>query len=116
MNYLIGFLIVIGVLVALFGAAVDYLLPGTSPGLNLPQLLIIAAGVALSFGAWQLRRPEVRRRFSSSAGKSIAVALSITLTTLLVLGNRLDRLGHSHVFPECNSEPGCHSQRLSNLR
>ena len=99
MNYLIGFLIVIGVLVALFGAAVDYLLPGTSPGLNLPQLLIIAAGLSLSFSAWQLRRPEVRRRFSSSAGKSIAVALSITLTTLLVLEIVLTVWGIPTYFP-----------------
>ena len=99
MNYLIGFLIVIGVLVALFGAAVDYLLPGTSPGLNLPQLLIIAAGLALSFGSWQLRRPEVRRRFSSSAGKSIVVALSITLITLLVLEIVLTVWGMTTYFP-----------------
>ena len=99
MNYLIGFLIVIGVLVALFGAAVDYLLPGTSPGLNLPQLLIIASGLALSFGSWQLRRPGVRRRFSSSTGKTIAIALSITLITLLVLEIVLTVWGMPTYFP-----------------
>ena len=105
MNYLIGFLIVIGVLVALFGAAVDYLLPGTSPGLNLPQLLIILTGLAISFGSWQLRRPELRRRFSSSTGKTIAIALSITLTTLLVMEIVLTVWGMPTYFPSEIPDP-----------
>ena len=38
---------VIGLLIALFGVGIDYLLPGASPGLNLPQLLIIAVQASL---------------------------------------------------------------------
>ena len=58
-------LFAMGILIALFGVGIDYVLPGTSPGLNLPQLLVIAAGLALSLGAHQLRREEVRRKLSS---------------------------------------------------
>ena len=43
-------------LLALFGIGVDYLLPGTGPGFNLPQLLIAGAGLALTLVATQLRR------------------------------------------------------------
>ena len=44
-----GLIIALGMLIALAGVAIDYILPGTSPGLNLPQLVIIAAGLTVSY-------------------------------------------------------------------
>ena len=77
--------VVFGVLVALFGIGIDHILPGTSPGLNLPQMLIIAAGLALALGAWQLGRPEIKSRLSMTMGNAIVYAVIITLITLLIL-------------------------------
>ena len=105
MNHLSSFLIALGVLIAIFGAAVDYILPGTSPGLNLPQLLVIAAGLALSVSSWRLRHSKVRRRFSSSTGKTIGIALSITLTTLLVMEIVLTVWGMPTYFPSVIPDP-----------
>ena len=99
LNYVFNLLLVLGAMIALFGVAVDYLLPGTSPGLNLPQLLIIAAGLSLSFGAWQLRRPEVRRKFSGTKRTLVAKVLLIALITLLVLEFALSIWGMPTYFP-----------------
>ena len=92
-------LFALGILIALLGIGIDYVLPGTSPGLNLPQLLIIAAGLALSLGANQLRREEVRRKLSGARGKSTAIALVIALITLIVLEILLSVFGMSTYFP-----------------
>ena len=92
-------LFALGILIALFGVGIDYVLPGTSPGLNLPQLLVIAAGLALSLGAHQLRREEVRRKLSSERGRSTAIALVIALITLIVLEILLSVFGMSTYFP-----------------
>ena len=97
--------VALGITLALFGIGIDYLLPGTSPGVNLPQFVVILTGLAISFGSWQLRRPEVRRRFSSSTGKTIGIALSITLTTLLVLDIVLTVWGMPTYFPSAIPDP-----------
>ena len=68
-----GLIIALGMLIALAGVAIDYILPGTSPGLNLPQLLIIAAGLAVSIGALWFRRSRTRQRTRRSFGKAILV-------------------------------------------
>ena len=114
-------IVVIGVLVALLGIAIDYILPGASPGLNLPQLLIIAAGVALALGAWLLGRAGTQRRFPLAMRKTILSALVLTLITLLALEFILAAFGIATYFyskpPEiivtpvdwwvCDA-PGCH--------
>lgn len=41
-------LLTMGLLIALFGFGVDYIMPGASPGLNLSQALIITSGAALA--------------------------------------------------------------------
>ena len=92
-------LIALGILIALFGVGIDYVLPGTSPGVNLPQLLVIAAGLALSLGAHQLRREEVRRKLSGERGRSSAIVLVIALITLIVLEILLSVFGMSTYFP-----------------
>ncbi|MDE2638001.1 MAG: hypothetical protein OXI30_16675 [Chloroflexota bacterium] len=51
-----GFLILLGMIIALFGIGADYILPGANPGLNLPQLLIIALGFAIAVAAHRFYR------------------------------------------------------------
>ena len=85
LNFITAILVVVGTLVAIFGIAIDYLLPGASPGVNLPQLLVVAAGLSLALVATLLRREKTRSRLSAKLGKSIAAAAIISLLTLLVL-------------------------------
>lgn len=114
-------LLVIGALIAVLGIALDYLLPGASPGLNLPQLLIIAAGLALALGAWLLGRVRIERRSSLAMRKTVMTALVVTLITLLALEFLLAAFGIATYFfsapPEIIVEPvdwwvcdapGCH--------
>ena len=118
---LIPVLIATGILIALFGIGVDYLLPNASPGINLVQLLIIVSGLALSMCAWLLRRPEIQRKFAGAKSKSIVAAAIVTLLTLVTLELVLSVAGMSTYFPAalpelrvtpgnwfvCD-EPGCH--------
>lgn len=85
MNFITAILFVVGTFVAIFGIAIDYLLPGASPGINLPQLLVVAAGLSLALVATLLRREKTRSRLSAKLGKSIVAAAIISLLTLLVL-------------------------------
>ena len=110
-----------GLLVALFGLGADYILPGASPGLNLPQLLIIAAGLTIALGAQILSRPGYRRRLSRASGRPVFSAVIVTLVTLLLLEALLTAAGIATYFfsspPEivvrpvdwwvCTA-PGCH--------
>ncbi len=95
----LAILAILGILVALLGIGVDYLLPGASPGFNLPQLLIVAAGLTLSFAAIQLRRKSFRSRLYAMRSKSIAAAAIITLLTLLALEIVLTVWGMPTYFP-----------------
>ena len=112
---------VCGALLALFGVGIDYLLPGASPGLNLPQLLIIAAGLMLALGAQMLSRPGFRRRLSRASGKPVFSAVIVTLVTLLLLEALLTAAGIATYFFSSPPEivvrpvdwwvcaaPGCH--------
>ena len=88
-----------GILVTLFGVGVDYILPTASPGVNVVQMLIILMGLALSIGAWQLRRPEVQRKIFGAKSRSLTIGLIITLITLVVLEIVLGVFGMSTYFP-----------------
>ena len=114
-------LLIVGILIAIVGAGIDFILPGTSPGLNLPQILIIAAGFSLSALAWQLRRPGVRRRLSKAMGRTLLAAFAITGVTLILLELILAVFGMSTYYfatpPPIRvtpidwwvcDEPGCH--------
>ena len=74
----------LGLLMALFGIGLD-VLPGANPGLNLPQALLIIAGLLLSLAAFRLRSADVRRRVLGNAGKYLAPGLLIVFVSLLVL-------------------------------
>ena len=99
LNFITAILVVVGTLIALIGIAIDYLLPGTSPGINLPQAVIIAAGLAIAFVASRLRRPSVRRRLLGSRGKSLLTVLFIAFITLLILELVLTAVGIPTYFP-----------------
>ena len=99
MKYAWQILFVLGILIALFGVGIDYLVPGTSPGLNLPQLLIIVVGVALSFGALQLRRARSRGRILGGARQVILKLFLITLLTLLALEIAMAAWGLPTYYP-----------------
>lgn len=91
-------LMLLGLMVALFGVGVDFLLPGASPGLNLPQLLIILAGLGISVFAYKLRRPQFRRRLNAGSRRSIITAALVTIVTLLALELLLTVSGMSVYF------------------
>ena len=78
-------LMALGFMTAAFGIGVDFILPGASPGLNAPQLLIIAAGLSLILGGRQLGRAQGRPRLRAPSGKSLLSAALIALVTLLAL-------------------------------
>ncbi len=92
-RYLLG----IGILIVILGVGSDYLLPSTSPGLGLPQLLIIVAGSLIVFSALRLRR-RGRRRFRAHRGTLLKAAL-ITLMTLILLELVLSIWGRPTYFP-----------------
>ena len=97
-NIICKVLQVLGLALVLSGIGVDYLLPGASPGVNLPQLLIIFAGLVISVVAFKLRRPEFRRRLVAiSSRDAIAVAM-VTTVTMLVLELLLTASGISVYF------------------
>ena len=74
----------LGILTALLGIGMD-VLPGSYPGLSLPQLLLTAAGLALALVAFALRSAAVRRRVLQNMRKHWAPGLLITVMTLIVL-------------------------------
>ena len=103
-NLVFWFLLVLGLLIALFGVGVDYIMPGASPGLNLPQLLIIVFGLILAFGARQLRRNSVPRWLTTGIRKNGVRVLVITLITLLCLEIVLSLIGMPTYYPTEQSE------------
>ncbi len=86
-------LIVLGLVIAVFGIALDFLFPHSSPGFSLPQLLIVFTGLALSLVSLALRRINVRRRFFRTVKQNALTAFIVTLLTLIVLEFVLVALG-----------------------
>ena len=86
----------LGLGLALFGIGIDWLFPETSPGLGLPQLAVIAAGLSLSLGAVYLGR----RGSAPQIGKRLALkALVTALLTLLALEIALTIAGIPAYYP-----------------
>ena len=73
----------LGILTALLGIAVDFL-PGSSPGLNLPQMLLIAAGLLCFLAALALRS-AVAGGILLNAKKHWKAMLLVTAMTLIAL-------------------------------
>ncbi len=94
----------LGGLIAVGGVAIDYLLPFASPGLNLPQILIIAGGLALSLLGWRLKRAPRRGR-RDSRRKTAFKALLVAVVTLLVLEIGLTAAGIATTYTVVPPEP-----------
>ena len=88
-----------GILIAIFGIGLDFLFPYTSPGFNLPQLLLVVAGLTLSLVAFVLRREDRRRRFFQKIGSHWASVALITFVTLIVLEVVLVALSMGTYYP-----------------
>ena len=98
----------LGLLLALLGLGMDILL-GTHPGLNLPQLLLVAGGLLGSLAAFRLRRGDARRRVWSYIRKHWRALLVTTVLTMLALELVLaiagiDTYYPSHHIPEAPLE------------
>ena len=92
-------LFALGLLVALFGVGVDYIMPGARPGLNLLQALTITVGAVLAASAFMLRRIGFPARLNKSLRRQSLKALVVTLLTLLVLEILLSMLGLPTYYP-----------------
>ena len=80
-----SWLVIIGVLVALFGIGVNPLPPGASPGLHLPQLLVIAAGLAIMILAALAQSARFQEAFAGRLGCALAIALATLFALEIVL-------------------------------
>ena len=101
MNTVFTLLAGLGILMALFGIGTE-LLPGAHPGLNLPQISVIAAGLALALVAFALRSATVRlmgRRVLQNVRKYGVPSLVITMITLAALELALTAAGIPTYFP-----------------
>ena len=98
------FLLCLGLLIGLLGAGADYIFPGASPGLNAPQLLLIAFGLILAFGARLLRRSGAPRRLTRAIRKHGVQVIVITLITFLCLEILLGLIGAPTYYPTERSE------------
>ena len=83
-NAALALLAGLGILTALLGIGIDAL-PGSYPGLSLPQLLLTAAGLTLALVAFALRSAAVRRRVLRNMRRHWAPGLLIAAMTLIVL-------------------------------
>ena len=92
-------LIATGLALALFGLLLDFILPSSSPGISLPQLLIAAAGIGLAALGLFLRRDKVRQRLLHDLRANLGKALIVTLITLVVLEIGLGLLDFSTYYP-----------------
>ena len=74
-----------GLLIALLGMGLDVVLPGSEPGLGLPQILVIAGGAGLTIFGWLLRSDKFRRPLGRNLRTNLAKTAIISLVTLLAL-------------------------------
>ena len=75
----------LGILIALFGLGIDFLLPSSYPGLNMSQLTVIVSGLLLSLLFFAMRSAAVRRRIWETMRGYLWTSLLITAVTLLAL-------------------------------
>lgn len=99
MKYAWRLLLIVGLLVTVLGAGSDFLLPSTSPGLNLPQVLVIVAGIAITISALRLRRAKLLYWSFAGARKTLLKVVVITLATLILLEIVLGLGGKPTYFP-----------------
>ncbi len=87
----------IGIAVISIGIGLDFLLPGGTPGLNPPLLIIVGLGLALA--AALMRRMRPGSRLISRLIRSIATAAIVTLTSLIALEMLLSAAGLASYYP-----------------
>ncbi|MCY3864542.1 MAG: hypothetical protein OXG68_03805 [Chloroflexi bacterium] len=104
MKFVWRLLLMVGILIAILGAGSDFLLPSTSPGLNLPQVLVIVAGIALSLSALWLRRAQLINRGFGGARRTLLKVALVTLATLILLEIVLSLWGRPTYFPRRRPE------------
>ena len=111
----------LGLFVAIAAVAIDYLLPGMSPGLNAPQLLLGFSGLIVSATAFKMRRASFRRRLLQALRKHLVPITLVTATTVILLELALVAAGYATYFPveipqqpletipwfNCEKETGC---------
>ena len=97
-NAVVAAFFVFGIAIALLGIGVD-LLPGSTSGINLPQLLMITGGLLLASIAYGLRRVELRRRAKEVFKRHFMVALVVTVVTVLTLEFILVLINITPYFP-----------------
>ena len=98
LNIVFTLLAGLGLLTALAGLGMDVLF-GTHPGLNLPQLLLIAGGLLGSLTGFYLRRGDARRRVWASIREHRRALLVTTALTMIALELVLAAAGIDTYFP-----------------
>lgn len=88
-----------GIALAAVGLLLDWLLPHTTPGLNLPQLLVIGLGLALTLSAVWLHKHGMPARFRGLTRRQLLKAGFISLLTLLALELALTAIGFGTYYP-----------------
>ena len=89
----------LGLAIAALGLGIDFLLPNTSQGFSIAQLLLVAAGLLLALAAFAMRRAELRRRVFQSIRRHWAKVLPISAITLLILEFVLVAMGFGIYYP-----------------
>ena len=86
-------------MLAIVGIGLDFFFPYTSPGFNLPQLILVLAGLSLSLVALAMRREDWRRRILRKTARHWAAVMLITFVTLVVLEFVLVATGLGTYYP-----------------
>ncbi len=100
MNAAFTLLAAVGLAIAALGLGIDFLLPDTSQGFSIAQLLLVAAGLLLALASLCPAAYRVAPRHFPKRGKNIGKKVSlITIITLLVLEFVLVALGFGTYYP-----------------
>ncbi len=89
---------ILGIALVAVGVFID-VLPGTTPGVNLPQLVLIAGGVILTVVSIALRHDHRRRRLIQEVRRHVIAGAAVAILTLLALELVLGLMSVSTYFP-----------------
>lgn len=98
LNILFTFLALIGLCITALGIGFD-LLPGSSPGVSVAQLMMILGGIVLMLAGWVLRSTSRRKRLTTNLGKNLGISLVTVLVIILVLEILLSVAGLPTRYP-----------------
>ncbi len=84
LKHIFSLVAVIGAAISILGALLDFI-PGTSPGLSLPQLMMILGGAVLALVAYVLRGQRKRHLAVSALKNHLLACAAIIVATLFVL-------------------------------